>query len=235
VIEACAQYAFASNPYPVIFSFENHCSLSQQKIMVDIMKAEFRDSILLPGELIVGTSLPSPEQLKGKVIIKGKRSQPLIPELNSHGSIQGYSLANEATKECTFDRDSDDEAEELAQSEDVSAPCSSKRRYSFLSAKKKKAKKLHPIHPELAAMTYLKSYNMRHLKTEQDWKHLQPDVVLSCSEDQFVKMAADEHKLETMKLLCRKHIVYVVGCVYHWFNFFFHSIVTLSFFYRCGI
>jgi hypothetical protein len=71
VIKVIKKYAFASSPYPVILSFENHCSADQQLRMAHIMKEIFGDMLALDPEKM-GDTLPSPEALKFKILVKGK-------------------------------------------------------------------------------------------------------------------------------------------------------------------
>jgi len=47
VIKAIKQSAFVASPYPVILSFENHCSLPQQEKMAEILKEQLGDSLLI--------------------------------------------------------------------------------------------------------------------------------------------------------------------------------------------
>ena len=72
VCEAIAKYAFVTSPYPIIISAEIRCSVAQQDIFAMIMHEVF-------GEALVSTSseghptidkLPSPEVLKGRVLVK---------------------------------------------------------------------------------------------------------------------------------------------------------------------
>uniref|UniRef100_A0A8C9EMV9 Phosphoinositide phospholipase C n=1 Tax=Pavo cristatus TaxID=9049 RepID=A0A8C9EMV9_PAVCR len=78
VIEAIRDYAFKRSPYPVILSLENHCGVEQQATMARHMKAILGDMLLTqPLEGQDPSVLPSPEQLKGKVLVKGKK----LPEL----------------------------------------------------------------------------------------------------------------------------------------------------------
>ncbi|XP_010159379.1 PREDICTED: 1-phosphatidylinositol 4,5-bisphosphate phosphodiesterase delta-3, partial [Eurypyga helias] len=78
VIESIRDYAFKQSPYPVILSLENHCGLEQQATMAQHMKAILGDMLLTqPLEGQDPHDLPSPEQLKGKVLVKGKK----LPEL----------------------------------------------------------------------------------------------------------------------------------------------------------
>uniref|UniRef100_U3K451 Phosphoinositide phospholipase C n=1 Tax=Ficedula albicollis TaxID=59894 RepID=U3K451_FICAL len=78
VIESIRDSAFEKSPYPVILSLENHCGLEQQATMARHMKAILGDRLLtqpLPGQ--DPQHLPSPEQLKEKILVKGKK----LPEL----------------------------------------------------------------------------------------------------------------------------------------------------------
>jgi len=71
VIETINEYAFVTSPYPVVLSFEMHCSLEQQEkiatILVDVLKS--RIYMAKTGMQLY----PSPEELQHKFIIKGKK------------------------------------------------------------------------------------------------------------------------------------------------------------------
>ncbi|KAJ1893395.1 1-phosphatidylinositol 4,5-bisphosphate phosphodiesterase delta-1, partial [Kickxella alabastrina] len=77
VVIAISRYAFAVSPYPVILSLETHCSLPQQARMATILKKHL-------GEMLVQAPingeneciLPSPNQLKYRIIIKNKVLEP---------------------------------------------------------------------------------------------------------------------------------------------------------------
>ncbi|PIA13269.1 hypothetical protein COEREDRAFT_99688 [Coemansia reversa NRRL 1564] len=72
-IVAISRYAFATSPYPVILSFETHCSLSQQARMANILKKHLGSKLLLaPVGKCAEVELPSPNKLKHKIIIKNK-------------------------------------------------------------------------------------------------------------------------------------------------------------------
>jgi phosphatidylinositol phospholipase C delta len=65
-----------ANPtsYPIVLSLENHCSHPYQRAMADIMKETFGKKLFIPSkEQTSGGNLPSPEELRGMVVIKGKR------------------------------------------------------------------------------------------------------------------------------------------------------------------
>ncbi|XP_066451758.1 1-phosphatidylinositol 4,5-bisphosphate phosphodiesterase beta-4 isoform X2 [Eleutherodactylus coqui] len=77
VIQAIKETAFVTSEYPVILSFENHCSKYQQYKMSKYCEEIFGDLLLKqPLEshpLDPGKSLPSPNDLKRKILIKNKR------------------------------------------------------------------------------------------------------------------------------------------------------------------
>ncbi|XP_069374916.1 1-phosphatidylinositol 4,5-bisphosphate phosphodiesterase beta-3 [Paralichthys olivaceus] len=78
VIEAIAESAFKTSPYPVILSFENHVdSAKQQAKMAEYCRTIFGDALLIdPLEkypLVPGQPLPSPQEMMGKILIKNKK------------------------------------------------------------------------------------------------------------------------------------------------------------------
>ncbi|KIY53891.1 PLC-like phosphodiesterase [Fistulina hepatica ATCC 64428] len=75
ICEAINKYAFVASQYPVMISAEVHCSVKQQDAMVDIMSHMFGDKLIrVPAnqEPPKIERLPSPEQLKGKILLKAK-------------------------------------------------------------------------------------------------------------------------------------------------------------------
>ncbi|NXC41313.1 PLCD3 phosphodiesterase, partial [Penelope pileata] len=84
VIESIRDYAFKQSPYPVILSLENHCGLEQQATMARHLAAILGDMLLTqPLDGQDPGVLPSPEQLKGKVLVKGKKLPE--PQREPHG------------------------------------------------------------------------------------------------------------------------------------------------------
>uniref|UniRef100_A0A8C2ZLB6 Phosphoinositide phospholipase C n=1 Tax=Cyclopterus lumpus TaxID=8103 RepID=A0A8C2ZLB6_CYCLU len=67
-----------TSDYPVILSLENHCSVEQQEVMAHHLSS-ILGSALVTSPLGEGmpTDFPSPEELKGKFLIKGKRLNKL--------------------------------------------------------------------------------------------------------------------------------------------------------------
>lgn len=72
VCEAVMKYAFVTSPYPIIISAEIHCSLPQQDMLATIMHEVFGEALVsapIEGRSSSGP-LPSPEDLKGRVLLK---------------------------------------------------------------------------------------------------------------------------------------------------------------------
>ncbi|ROL50504.1 1-phosphatidylinositol 4,5-bisphosphate phosphodiesterase beta-4 [Anabarilius grahami] len=84
VIQAIKETAFVTSDYPVILSFENHCSKPQQYKMARYCEEIFGDLLLkhpLEGFPIeAGQQLPSPNDLKRKILIKNKRLKPEVEQ-----------------------------------------------------------------------------------------------------------------------------------------------------------
>lgn len=78
VLEAINESAFKTSSYPVILSFENHCSPRQQAKMVQYCKEIFSSDVLLTEPLAdfpldQNSPLPSPSHLMNRIIIKNKK------------------------------------------------------------------------------------------------------------------------------------------------------------------
>uniref|UniRef100_A0A671MD17 1-phosphatidylinositol 4,5-bisphosphate phosphodiesterase n=1 Tax=Sinocyclocheilus anshuiensis TaxID=1608454 RepID=A0A671MD17_9TELE len=81
VIEAIAECAFKTSPFPIILSFENHVdSPKQQAKMAEYCRSIFGDALLTETlekyPLEPGVPLPSPQELIGKILVKNKKSHP---------------------------------------------------------------------------------------------------------------------------------------------------------------
>uniref|UniRef100_A0A8C6FY29 1-phosphatidylinositol 4,5-bisphosphate phosphodiesterase n=1 Tax=Moschus moschiferus TaxID=68415 RepID=A0A8C6FY29_MOSMO len=82
VLEAIAETAFKTSPYPVILSFENHVdSAKQQAKMAEYCRSIFGDALLIDPldkyPLAPGVSLPSPQDLMGRILVKNKKRHRL--------------------------------------------------------------------------------------------------------------------------------------------------------------
>ncbi|XP_047729461.1 1-phosphatidylinositol 4,5-bisphosphate phosphodiesterase delta-4 isoform X2 [Prionailurus viverrinus] len=82
VVATVAQYAFQTSDYPVILSLENHCTWEQQQVMA-LHLTEILGEQLLSTTLdgLLPTQLPSPEELRRKILVKGKKLQTLEEDL----------------------------------------------------------------------------------------------------------------------------------------------------------
>ncbi|KAM9689135.1 1-phosphatidylinositol 4,5-bisphosphate phosphodiesterase eta-2 [Trichechus inunguis] len=101
VIETINKYAFIKNEYPVILSIENHCSVIQQKKMAQYLTDILGDKLDLSsvsGEDF--TMLPSPEMLKGKILVKGKKLPANISEDAEEGEVSDEDSADEIDDDC---------------------------------------------------------------------------------------------------------------------------------------
>uniref|UniRef100_A0AAQ5XCB1 Phosphoinositide phospholipase C n=1 Tax=Amphiprion ocellaris TaxID=80972 RepID=A0AAQ5XCB1_AMPOC len=97
VVTAVGNYAFKVSEYPVILSIENHCSVEQQRVMAQHLNHILGDKLLkstLDGKAPIG--LPSPEDLKGKILVKAKKIGGLEETFN--GMVED-SLTGEVSDE----------------------------------------------------------------------------------------------------------------------------------------
>ncbi|KAK3094202.1 hypothetical protein FSP39_025408 [Pinctada imbricata] len=107
VIQAIAETAFITSEYPVILSFENHCSKMQQYKMAKYCEDLFGDMLLrrpLEGvNLEPGVALPSPNQLKKKILIKNKRLKPEVERRNLELFMKGQEQTLNEDNEQSYD------------------------------------------------------------------------------------------------------------------------------------
>lgn len=61
---------YASCSFPVILSIEEHCSVEQQRHMAKVFKEVLGDLLLTKPTEASADQLPSPSQLREKIIIK---------------------------------------------------------------------------------------------------------------------------------------------------------------------
>lgn len=107
VLEAIADCAFKTSDYPVILSFENHCSTKQQAKMAMYCRKIFGDMIITEPfgthQLNPGQLLPSPTQLTRKIIIKNKKKHfprdiDRMPKSSASGDDSGQPFTPERVK-----------------------------------------------------------------------------------------------------------------------------------------
>ncbi|XP_003274203.1 1-phosphatidylinositol 4,5-bisphosphate phosphodiesterase beta-3 [Nomascus leucogenys] len=105
VLEAIAETAFKTSPYPVILSFENHVdSAKQQAKMAEYCRSIFGDALLIEPldkyPLAPGVPLPSPQDLMGRILVKNKkRHRPSAGGPDSAGRKRPLEQSNSALSE----------------------------------------------------------------------------------------------------------------------------------------
>ncbi|KFP12281.1 1-phosphatidylinositol 4,5-bisphosphate phosphodiesterase eta-1, partial [Egretta garzetta] len=101
VAETINKYAFVKNEFPVILSIENHCSIQQQKKIAQYLKEILGDKLDL-SSVITGDSrqLPSPQNLKGKILVKGKKLPYSLGEDAEEGEVSDEDSADEIEDDC---------------------------------------------------------------------------------------------------------------------------------------
>ncbi|XP_067423257.1 1-phosphatidylinositol 4,5-bisphosphate phosphodiesterase eta-2 isoform X2 [Emydura macquarii macquarii] len=101
VIETINKYAFIKNEYPVVLSIENHCSVLQQKKMAQYLTEILGDKLDLSSVCNEdSTKLPSPESLKGKILVKGKKLPANISDDAEEGEVSDEDSADEIDDDC---------------------------------------------------------------------------------------------------------------------------------------
>ncbi|MED6245259.1 hypothetical protein ATANTOWER_000875 [Ataeniobius toweri] len=89
-LEVVNKYAFLTSQYPLLLYLCHRCSPGQQRTMAHHLKKVFGSRLYTPEALHVSlggraTTLPSPEQLRGKILIVGKKLPP--EEEGSDGEV----------------------------------------------------------------------------------------------------------------------------------------------------
>lgn len=83
VLRTIKEHAFATSEYPVILSIEDNCSLPQQRRMATAFQDVFGDMLLVQPLEKNETALPSPHDLRRKILLKHKK----LPEGEEENSF----------------------------------------------------------------------------------------------------------------------------------------------------
>ncbi|XP_071070677.1 1-phosphatidylinositol 4,5-bisphosphate phosphodiesterase eta-1 isoform X3 [Dasypus novemcinctus] len=102
VVETINKHAFVKNEFPVILSIENHCSIQQQRKIAQYLKGIFRDKLDLSSVDTGEYKLPSPQSLKGKILVKGKKLPYHLGDDAEEGEVSDEDSADEIEDECKF-------------------------------------------------------------------------------------------------------------------------------------
>uniref|UniRef100_A0AC11CJJ6 Phospholipase C beta 4 n=1 Tax=Ovis aries TaxID=9940 RepID=A0AC11CJJ6_SHEEP len=125
VIQAIKETAFVTSEYPVILSFENHCSKYQQYKMSKYCEDLFGDLLLKQAleshPLEPGRPLPSPNDLKRKILIKNKRLKPEV-EKKQLEALKSVMEAGESAAPVNILEDDNEEEIESAEQEEEAHP-----------------------------------------------------------------------------------------------------------------
>ncbi|NXY42276.1 PLCH1 phosphodiesterase, partial [Ceuthmochares aereus] len=101
VAETVNKYAFIKNEFPVILSIENHCSIQQQKKIAQYLKDIFGDKLDLSSVTTEDSrQLPSPQELKGKILVKGKKLPHSLGADAEEGEVSEEDSADEIEDDC---------------------------------------------------------------------------------------------------------------------------------------
>jgi phosphatidylinositol phospholipase C delta len=71
-VKVINKYAFVESDYPLILSLEVHCGADQQSVMAKMMFEEFKEKLVVGLLNKDSDLLPSPEELKHRILIKVK-------------------------------------------------------------------------------------------------------------------------------------------------------------------
>jgi len=137
---------FHPETYPLILSFENHCSIPFQKIMAKDLINILGDLLYVPSEVSLFSKLPSPEDLRGLVVIKGRRPDLL--------SADGFFM--DSVVEFESDEESDDDESDLI-SNNGTEKTSISVASAMSGATKSQKKIMKKLSPELARLTLFHS------------------------------------------------------------------------------
>jgi hypothetical protein len=92
-----SKFAFIVTPYPLILSMEIHCGSDQQKKMAMIFRETLGRELLLENlEGVEEGKLPSPEELKYKILLK---VHPFLSKLTRSKTHQKKSMNSRQIQE----------------------------------------------------------------------------------------------------------------------------------------
>jgi phosphatidylinositol phospholipase C delta len=106
VINTVNKYAFATSRFPLWLSLEVHCNATQQEIMAETMREIFGFRLVTEPLDPSADKLPSPSELKDRILIKVKGTHPTHQQRNSgeaNGRRRGNSLTSPFSKPVVVD------------------------------------------------------------------------------------------------------------------------------------
>ncbi|KAL6106529.1 plcz1 [Pungitius sinensis] len=113
VVATVEQHAFGVSAYPVILSLENHCSVEQQEVMAAYLVSILGEKLLSsPLDPATTGDLPSPNDLKYKILIKNKKLKDHAEAESASGTEAEESVDEVEDEEEEEEDDDEDEEEE---------------------------------------------------------------------------------------------------------------------------
>jgi len=99
VLKAINDSAFVDNNQPVILSLENHASASQQARMAQLLRNTFNERLYREPLWHSDARFPSPEKLKGQIIIQGRKPQGSSEDSDSDDDEPAEKEVSDADKQ----------------------------------------------------------------------------------------------------------------------------------------
>ncbi|KAF7294521.1 DNA polymerase [Mycena kentingensis (nom. inval.)] len=223
ICKAIAKYAFTASPFPVVLSCEVHCGIEQQDMLVDIMVEAFGPALVrVEEEHTKISSLPSPEELKGRILTKNLLLSQGVESIMAHKKA-AKDAADAAAKAQhldveTSESESESESEARAVVNEIGAEFSElKSKWRKLRGKEpstkdtdgKAAKTKPPMSLALASLlVYTVGVKYRGMGSKPD--EYAPEQIFSLSESKakkFFQEDAPEFKLENLIRHTQTHVV----------------------------
>uniref|UniRef100_A0A3P8WIF6 Phosphoinositide phospholipase C n=1 Tax=Cynoglossus semilaevis TaxID=244447 RepID=A0A3P8WIF6_CYNSE len=130
VISTLKTYAFTASDFPVILSLENHCGVEQQTVMAQHLSQILGDMLLRhPLDEQMPQHLPSPQKLKGKIILKAKKMG------GADGGQDGHLMDEVSDEEELADGDAESKSNLSRELSDLVVYCRSKQFQGFEHAR----------------------------------------------------------------------------------------------------
>ncbi|KAH0617111.1 hypothetical protein JD844_028783 [Phrynosoma platyrhinos] len=198
VIDVVHKHAFEASDYPIILSLENHCSPPQQERMAAHMLDILRDTLCVSTlDDSMPSQLPSPEELKYKILIKNKKVGTLEDTLRRKGErCRGQTGETEETE--GSDDDDDDATGHLLKKVPQKAPSATKK------SKKEKGHKVKVamLLSELVIYTASRKFaNFEDSREKQ--KFYQNNSIGEVKGQKLIKKKAPDFVLHTVNFLTR--------------------------------
>ncbi len=169
--------AFERSEYPLCITLEDHLNLENQAIVAGILREVLGDLLFVPGAdgraFGQGIAFQSPEELKGKIIIRHKKGKVMSPAEAAKQHSAMLDPANTPTLDHEAIIEHYQEDAELDHEHG------------------KKDEKPPKMAPELVALTYVQ-------KMHVDWENLPTGTSCSFGEPKIIKFSRHTNKAQDM-------------------------------------